>query len=256
VGGRFTILGSGTGVPVAKRGPSGYLLEAGGERVLFDSGSGTLKRMAEAGVSPDTLDRVFYTHYHIDHFMDLPSLFFALKHPSLDRERVLQVYGPDGLRRLVSGLQDLFKPWLMPENVSIHLHEVGPGWCERLPCGEVSSALTQHQEGSLAYRISLPGEGVVVYSGDTGYSTEMVKLARDADVLVCECALEGTRDAPYHLNGEQAGRIAAEAGVGCLVLTHFYPEVDLTEVPELVKKRYQGKLVLAEDLLTFKIEDS
>ena len=42
--------------------------------MLLDSGSGTMKRLAEAGVTLDTLDRVFYTHYHIDHVLDLPGI--------------------------------------------------------------------------------------------------------------------------------------------------------------------------------------
>jgi len=54
----------------------------------------------------------------------------------------------------------------------------------------------------------------------------------------------------------QVGRLAAEAGVKCLVLTHFYPEVEGTDVAGQVGKHFKGKVVLAEDLMTFSIEDS
>lgn len=254
MGGRFTVLGSGTGVPTSTRGPSGHLLEAGGERVLLDSGSGTTKRLAEAGVSLDTLDRVFYTHYHLDHFLDLPGLIFALRNPALDRDRVFPVYGPAGLEDLVSGLRDLFGPWMVPDRTRIELHEVGPGWRAEFPFGKMSAASTRHCPESLAYRIDLPGAGAIAYSGDTGYCNEVVDLARDVDVFVCECALTGTDE--FHLNGDQAGRMAAQAGVKCLVLTHFYPEVEGTDVAGRVRKHFQGKVILAEDLMTFSIEDS
>ena len=80
---RLTVLGSGTAVPVPDRFPAGYLVERGASKVLVDCGPGSLRRLAQAGVSPAELDAVLLTHYHTDHCADLAALLFALRSPHL-----------------------------------------------------------------------------------------------------------------------------------------------------------------------------
>ena len=82
-----TILGAGTAIPARDHSPAGLFVEAGGERLLFDAGPGTLQRLHAAGGSLFTLDRVFLTHYHLDHCLDLASLLFALRIPAPRRGR-------------------------------------------------------------------------------------------------------------------------------------------------------------------------
>jgi ribonuclease BN (tRNA processing enzyme) len=76
---RFTVLGSGTSVPDADRGPAGFLLQVGGRAWWIDGGSGTLQRTVRAGVDPRTLDGGFYSHHHPDHCADLVPLLFAMR---------------------------------------------------------------------------------------------------------------------------------------------------------------------------------
>jgi len=247
-GGRFTILGSGTAVPLADRGPAGYLLEAGEERVLFDAGSGTLQRLKRAGVDPDAIDRIFFTHFHLDHLMDLPTLLFALRNPALDRRRELPVYGPPGLKRIAAGLEDLFGEWVKPRRTRPVWHEIEPGWSATFPFGELRTAETRHVPGSLAFRVDLGCGATFVYTGDTGYSESLAAFARGADVLVSECSFPELGPDDLHLSPALAGGMADAAGVGCLVLTHFYPEVLQTDIESAVRSRYSGKVVLAKDL--------
>ncbi|MDY6953524.1 MAG: MBL fold metallo-hydrolase, partial [Thermodesulfobacteriota bacterium] len=89
----------------------------------------------------------------------------------------------------------------------------------------------------------------VVYSGDTDLCENLVTLAKDADLLVCESALPDEMKVPGHLTPSLAGHIATRAGVKRLVLTHFYPECDTVDVFAQCRKTYQGDLVLAEDLM-------
>ena len=68
-----------------------------------------------------------------------------------------------------------------------------------------------------------------VYSGDTGYQgNSLVRLAEEADILLCEATfLRGqTRLSDNHLYAYEAARIAKEANVRKLILTHFFPEID------------------------------
>ena len=77
----------------------------------------------------------------------------------------------------------------------------------------------------------------------------LVTLAKETDVLICESALPDEMKVPGHLTPSLAGQIATRARVKKLVLTHFYPECDTVDVSAQCRKAYQGPLILAEDLL-------
>jgi ribonuclease BN (tRNA processing enzyme) len=89
---------------------------------------------------------------------------------------------------------------------------------------QVSYAPTNHPVPTNAVRLSAGGR-TLVYSADTGVSDEVVSLAKDADVFLCEASF-GV-DEPYvpdlHLTAAQAGEHAKRAGVGRLVVTHVPP---------------------------------
>ncbi|MCG8431953.1 MAG: ribonuclease Z [Candidatus Omnitrophica bacterium] len=84
----------------------------------------------------------------------------------------------------------------------------------------------QHPVPCLGYRLTAGGK-VIAYCCDTGYCENAHRLAQDADILIAECSLQDTRtgqEAP-HMNAVQAARLAQEAGVKQLVLTHFNPVI-------------------------------
>ena len=89
----------------------------------------------------------------------------------------------------------------------------------------------------------------MVYSGDTDYCENLITLAADAQVLICECSHADEEKVQGHLSPSLAGSIAASAGVQKLVLTHFYPRCDMFDIEKECRKTYNGKLVLAEDLM-------
>ncbi|MGD8952490.1 MAG: MBL fold metallo-hydrolase, partial [Desulfobacterales bacterium] len=71
--------------------------------------------------------------------------------------------------------------------------------------------------------------------------------------FICESALPDALKVDGHLTPSLAGEIATQANVGRLVLTHFYPECDQTDVTKECRKTYAGPLVLARDLMTLKL---
>jgi ribonuclease Z len=90
--------GTAGSVPSARRGLPALLVRRGAERILVDCGEGTQRQLLRAGGLSDVTD-VFITHLHVDHWLGLPGLLqtFNLR----DRDRPLQVYGPDGLADLM-----------------------------------------------------------------------------------------------------------------------------------------------------------
>jgi ribonuclease BN (tRNA processing enzyme) len=91
----------------------------------------------------------------------------------------------------------------------------------------------------------------VVYSGDTAPCRELVKAAKGADLLIHECSLpDSLKDkAPLHTTPSDLGKIAAEAGVKTLVITHLFPELleNLSEALSSIRKSFSGKIIVPRD---------
>lgn len=249
------ILGSGACVPSLSRSACSLLVRTGGLNMVFDIGPGTMHRMLGAGLAVFDVTNLFISHFHPDHTGELAAFLFANKYPDGSlRTRPLTLAGGPGFRRFFDALKRAYGDWitLFPGMLEI-LELAAPD--ERRTFGNVTvdTAPTAHREESRAFRVTGTGGGSIVYSGDTEYSGDLVELATGADVLVLECAMPEGRDVPGHLTPSAAGRIANEAGVKELVLTHFYPETLATDVRADCRRTYRGPLRLAEDLMRIRI---
>ena len=119
---------------------------------------------------------------------------------------------------------------------------------------KIVSLPTQHNPESIAYRLIGPAGETVVYSGDTDFCDNLVTLAQDADLLICESSFPDQQKVSGHLSPSSAGRIAQSAGVRHLVLTHFYPACEQVDIMAECRQTYSGRLTLAEDLMQFELE--
>lgn len=243
---QLTVLGSGTAVPVPDRFPAGYLVAHEQSRIMVDCGPGSLRRLAQAGVTPAQLDAVLLTHYHTDHCADVAALLFALRSPHLSKRPPLTIYGAPGLERLLEKLTEAW-PWLQPKDYELNLVELAPGTAP-IAGFEVTAIPIRHTAQSLGYRIRA-GNGLVALSGDADTCDELVDLARDADIFVCDCAAPDDLKIDGHLTPGLAGGYAERANVRELVLTHFYPECDGVDLIAQARATFSGKITLAEDLL-------
>lgn len=243
---RLTVLGSGTAVPVPDRFPAGYLVESGGSKLMVDCGPGTLRRLAQSGVSPTELDAVLLTHYHTDHCADLAALLFALRSPQLAKTRPLRIYGAPGLRRLLARLTEAW-PWLEPKGYQLELVEWRPG-TQQVAGFEVTSIPIRHTAQSLGYRLRTDA-GVVALSGDADTCEELVDLARDADIFVCDAAAPDDAKIDGHLTPGLAADYARRGSAKRLLLTHFYPECDGVDLVAQARARFDGEVLAAVDLM-------
>jgi ribonuclease Z len=69
---RVYILGAGTPTPTASRFGSSYVVEVGGEHLMFDCGPAAAEKLVKAGLRPAQVDYLFFTHHHFDHDIDYP----------------------------------------------------------------------------------------------------------------------------------------------------------------------------------------
>jgi len=287
---RLILLGTGTPAPSLERQSSGYLIEVGGELVVFDHGPGAHHRLLESGRRAVDVTRAFFTHLHYDHFMDYARLVLQRWDMGAGRIPDLEVYGPPPIARATELLfgddgvygsdirarlehqssLDVFearggtlprrRP--SPRVTEVHAGSVitGNGW--RVTAS--SAAHVQPQLECLAYRIDAD-DGSICYSGDSGACDALADLARGCDILVhMNHHFSGTEPSPAYRaacgNHVDNARLAQAAGVKTLVLTHLLPQIDRPGIREQIVHEIQqvfaGRVIWGEDLMELALDRS
>jgi ribonuclease BN (tRNA processing enzyme) len=250
----ITVVGSGTVAPRPERRQSCVVVEAGGEMLVFDLGAGAVRGMVAAGLDPFATERVFFTHFHPDHTLDAANLLFAMNYGTYEpRTRPLHVTGPEPFEEFWTSILGVWGEW-MEGGFPIRTGEL-PHTCDsplELAGCRLTWAPAAHRPESIAYR--LDGEsGSFVYTGDTEYSPSVVELARGADTLLIECSMPDDNPVPGHLTPTGVARMASEAGVDRVILTHLYPAVDDGHLPGAVRTGFGGDVIVAHDGLRFRV---
>lgn len=248
---RVTILGAGTAMSVPRYSPAGLYVRVAHEHLILDAGAGTLQRMHRLGVTYLDIDRIFLTHFHPDHCLDVVSFLFAMRVPQPGRTKPLTIYGPRGLKPWYRRLEKAFHGWITPKTYTLHLKELGEKtlWFDGY---RIRTRFMRHSARAIGYRIEEHNTSVV-YSGDTEYCEGIVELGRSATLLILECSMTDERKVGGHLTPSDCGRIAAEADCRRLALTHFYPVFKRYPIRARVKRSYRGPLSLAKDMTSYRV---
>lgn len=276
---RLILLGTGGGPrPRKASSASAQVIVANGTPYVIDCGDGVARQLVFAGVSLDALRHVFITHHHSDHNADYGNLIWLAWAAGL-RSRV-DAWGPpplDKMTRLFFEMNAadidarIANEGRVPLAPLVHAHELTEGGLVMKDDNvTVTSALVDHPPmvPAFAYRFDADDRSIVI-SGDTARSDNVVKLARNADVLVHSAlyvpavdrmvARVGNATAlkesiiAHQTSAEDAGRVAEAAGVKTLVLSHLVPPDD-PEVTEQMwlgaaRAHFRGKVIVARDLM-------
>ncbi|MXO92614.1 MBL fold metallo-hydrolase [Erythrobacter arachoides] len=294
---RWTTLGTAGGpVPTPERSEPANLLDAGGMAILVDTGDGTADALAQIGRQQGEVSTVVISHLHWDHVGGLAAVLGLRWMNTFPGE--VRVYGPPGTQAVVDGIIASLRPQqrvgfgtgaaVADPAANIRVTELTGG--ETVDLGEglrMRAARNSHFDQSieevgtvsLSLRFDMGGRSIT-YTGDSGPITELTALAEGSDMLLSEViALEpliaeilATRpDMPaqvqaamrqhlstHHIDAGEVGRLAAEAGVGRLVLTHFAVPPGLLSESERylrdgVRQHYSGPLDLARDLASYDV---
>jgi ribonuclease BN (tRNA processing enzyme) len=204
---------------------------------LLDCGSGVLTQLQNY-FELEHLDAVVLSHYHWDHIADIGCLQYATR-VLMDlekRQKPLQIYGhtqDDHFSRLN------YLTYTQAQEISA---------TRKLEVGDLSFQFSPnvHPDPCLSMRIQ-KDDRIVVYIADTEWSDNLIAIARDADLLLCESSLydEFLGKIPGHLTAGQAGAIAAAAGVKHLVLNHLPHFGDHRRLVEQARKKFNGQVELA-----------
>lgn len=245
---QLTILGC-SGTFPGPLGPcSSYLLEADGFRLLLDVGNGSLGPL-QARVGLQGVDAILLSHLHGDHCLDLVAYSYARRYHPEAPLPVLPVYGPKDTQKRLCGA---FEDW--PEDALCEVYDfrdLAPG---HRAVGPFSIAMDRvsHPIEAYAFRISV-GDKTLTYSGDTGSSENLDRLAEGADLLLCEASWhDSPRNPPgVHMSGREAGETAKRAAARHLVLTHIVPWADPPALLEEASGVFGGPITLAQPGLVF-----
>jgi ribonuclease BN (tRNA processing enzyme) len=251
---RLVTVGTGTVVPDPNRGSSCYWVEHEGTRLVVDCGSGALPGLARARLPWGDVDHILVSHFHADHIVEIPALIFALRYGlEIPRTAPLEVWGPAGTRRVFEAWAVAFGSWVVDPGFQISIHEVVPGTPSEIGALVVRSAPTAHTDESLGYRLEADGP-VLGYTGDTGPSDELARFFYGVDLLLAECSLPEELVADNHLSPERLARLAVDAGVDRLAVTHVYPQLRRLDVPALIRAGgFDGEVIMVHDGLELDI---
>ena len=244
----LTVIGSGTVAPSSDRTAAAHWVEVGSVRLLLDCGAGTLHRAAQFGVPWHEATHVAVTHFHVDHWGELPMLLFALRWGiEPPRQAPLTLLGPRGFGARLTLLAGAYGDWVTHPEFPLEIVELAPGDRRALDDDvDLEAWKTPHTPESLAFAVRSMGTRLV-YTGDTGYCEDLARWAADCDLLLAECSLPEERAMDMHLTPSRAADLARAARARRLVLTHFYPVFGDADPAALAAASFDGDVVAARD---------
>jgi|GEM_PF-40246 len=290
------LCGSGAPLPDLRRASACTAVIAGKDFYVVDTGPGSERKLELMRLNPGKVKAVFLTHFHSDHIGDLGELMLK-RWAGGARKTPLDVYGPDGVEIVVKGFHEAYSldtEYRIRHHGPETVPPSGAGGVARtfsFPQGEeetivinedglkVTAFLVDHTpvKPAVGYRFDYKGRSVVI-SGDTLPVSSLTTQAQGADLLVHEALqppmvsmlkevaekVGRTNTAKimgdilsYHTSAEDAARIASQAGVGRLVLTHILPPLPVSDLKPAflgnAKKIFEGPLTIGEDGMLFSL---
>jgi len=277
---QVVMLGTGTPIPTPERSGPATAIVVDGKAYLIDFGPGVVRRAAAAsteyggtipGLAVDELGIAFLTHLHHDHSAGLPDLVYTSW--THGREQPFELYGPAGTKAMAEHVGNAYAEdnryrlyGLEPathEGWKINAQDISEGVVYRDSRVTVEAFKVKHGTwpNAFGYRFTT-ADKVIVISGDAAYDPTIEAMATGADILIHEVVSEAAvnaRDAFWqnyhrsnHTTSYELAELASRAKPGLLILYHVLvfglpDEVVLEEV----SSRYDGKVVLANDLDVF-----
>jgi ribonuclease BN (tRNA processing enzyme) len=242
------VLGCSAAYPGPGGACSGYLVQEGKTNLLVDCGTGVLSNLQQA-VALRHVDSIVISHLHADHFFDLIPYRYALMRPAYSDIHPVLYLPPGGTKALLKAVSPFDKS---PDFFSkyFHIEEYVPKAGGRVGKLNIEFAAVKHYIP--AYAMSISGTKKLVYSADSGLCDELADIASGADLFLCEATRCAKDDGEWgHLLASDAAKLAKNAKVKKLALTHFWPDYDYSKELEQAGQTFGKGLEEAGVLRTY-----
>jgi ribonuclease BN (tRNA processing enzyme) len=246
---QITVLGCGAAFPRAGGACSGFLFTSGDTHVWVDAGNGTFSNL-QKHVPYRDVDAIVITHGHGDHIADVMPLMYALGFDPEHEPTSVPVYAPFDIEpTLATPLggksREMFKTVFQFRQIT-EKFKVGPL--------KFHPFRTQHSAESFGVRVQDDGK-TAVYTSDTAFFPELPGECKDADLLICEATYVDRikTDPGVHMWAREVGRLAKEADVKRLVLTHIWGTIDPADAVREASEEYDGPVEAAVEGATYTV---
>lgn len=239
---QMTVLGRYGTAPAKDGACSGYYIDYKNKKILIDCGNGVVSRLQHF-CKIEELDYIILSHVHFDHMADLHLIKYVLDTKKYYGEKInkIQLFLPKPEQDDEVYDDNLFDITYIQDDTKINIDDL-----------TVSFKKMVHLIDS--YGVAIESDKFkFVYSGDTGYTDDLVDLAKNADLFLCEGTIVKKRDdipINHHLSIEEACRINNLANCKRLLLTHLWFESEIEEYIEEAR-RYSSNFSLAREMDTY-----
>lgn len=247
---RLTVLGSAASHAGEGQACAGHLIEGGGARVLFDCGNGVLANLYRVA-DPLTIDAVFVTHNHPDHYVDLYSMQSMLRYAPQGPAPAIPLYMPEQLYPTMQ--QILSERGSREFREAFDFTPLRDGILVRVKDLIVTPHQVDHTEPTFALVAAEDG-ATLCYTADTAFGKRALDAARDCGLLLAEATLpEQFADMAPHLTSAQAGALARDANALSLVLTHVWPTNNRQQSVADASAVFGGPVSIATEFATYDV---
>jgi ribonuclease Z len=248
---KIIILGTANAVSAENNENTHLLIQNGDRVILVDCVGSPVPRLARAGVELDQITDLLLTHFHPDHVSATPLLLMDMW--LIGRTQPLTVHGLEHTISRLQAMMDLYDwgkwPGFFPVKFNI-LPEA-----ETIPVIQtnefkISATPVKHLLPTIGIRVDfIADRSSAVYSSDTEPCEAMIRIAKDADILIHEASGESTG----HSSARQAGEIARTAGVKSLYLIHYPAQADSQALTQEAHETYAGPVIIARDFMEIEL---
>lgn len=247
---RLTVLGSAASYAGPGEACAGHLVQTEQTRVLFDCGHGVLANLGKV-IDPTSVDAIFITHYHPDHFVDLYGLQSMLRYAPQGPLPAIDVHLPEGLEDRIKCLLSQRGCGAMDEAFNFSLIEAGVP----VEVGDITVTAypADHTVESFALKAEADG-AVLAYTADSRPGSLIDGAVAGADFILCEATLpEQYAGLAPHMTATEAGQLARKAGASQLAMVHIWPTNDRASQEKAATEAFGRPAHVASELDTYEI---
>lgn len=235
------------------------LIISGKDKILIDVPGAIIKKLNRVCVDFKKISCIFFTHTHPDHIYGVVSLL----HSQYRLNNTIHIYACQEAIRIVKILRKLFELEDATKYPKLIYHKIKIAKFYNSKNIRVSAFKVKHAKDSLGFRFYFKKKKIsCVFSGDTAYSSKLLKQSKKVDYLIHDCFSPERYFRKYpllynmHTSSLTLGEIAKEARVKTLVPIHFAGEVkySMSEIRKELKKNFKGRILIPRDFQILRLK--